>query len=422
MLGGMQDFELRVPRLIEHAEREHGRREIVTQWADGSQTRTNWAGIARDARKLAQALEKLGCKRGDRIATLAMNHSRHLVAWYGAIGMGGVIHTINPRLFDEQLVYIANHAEDRVLFYDKVFQPIVDRLRDQWTTIDHYVCFDDGAFEALTAAEDGDYQWVEGSEREPCMLCYTSGTTAIPGRALRAPLLADPRHGRGRAVLLRSRAVVGGAADRADVPRRRLGPALRRGDRRDQIRLFGGQRSHRPVPPDERGESHPFGGRSHRLARHVPAYGRDRRGASPPQDRHHWRLGRAAHDDRTADEARHPRRPRLGDDGDLADRYDWVAARRLGRNELRRAGRSGDEAGPGALRRRAAGDRRRGHCAAARRQELRPPQDPRPLGDPPLFPGRKRRLRGRVGLVRHRRRRRHPPVRDDADHRSRRRT
>ena len=152
MLGGMQDFELRVPRLIDHAEREHGRREIVTAWADGTITRTNWAGIARDARKLAQALEKMGVKRGDRVATLAMNHHHHLVAWYGAIGMGGVIHTINPRLFDEQLVYIANHAEDKVLFYDKLFQPIVDRLKDQWTTIEHYVCFDNGEFEALIAA------------------------------------------------------------------------------------------------------------------------------------------------------------------------------------------------------------------------------------------------------------------------------
>ncbi len=94
----------------------------------------------------------MGLKRGDRVATLAMNHSRHLVAWYGAIGMGGVIHTVNPRLFDEQLVYIANHAEDKVLFYDKLFQPIVDRLKTQWTSIEHYVCFDDGEFEALIAA------------------------------------------------------------------------------------------------------------------------------------------------------------------------------------------------------------------------------------------------------------------------------
>lgn len=183
MLGGMQDFELRVPRLIDHAAREHANREIVSYWADGHETRTTWAGIAHDARRLAQALERLGCQPGDRIATLAMNHSPHLAAWYAAIGMGGVIHTLNPRLFDDQLVYIGNHAEDRVLIYDKAFQPIVDRLRGQWTTIGHYVCFDSegpGSYADLIAAEDGNYRWHEGAEREPCMLCYTSGTTGNP--------------------------------------------------------------------------------------------------------------------------------------------------------------------------------------------------------------------------------------------------
>jgi fatty-acyl-CoA synthase len=180
MLGGMQDFELRVMRLLDHAAREHGPREIVSRWADGTETRTDWAGIARDSRKLAQALERLGVKPGDRVATLAMNHSRHLVAWYGAIGMGGVIHTINPRLFEDQLAFIANHAEDQVLLYDRAFQPIVDKLKPQWTTIRHYICFDDGAFEALIAPETGDYAWVEGDERAPCMLCYTSGTTGNP--------------------------------------------------------------------------------------------------------------------------------------------------------------------------------------------------------------------------------------------------
>ncbi|UZK67225.1 long-chain fatty acid--CoA ligase [Sphingomonas sp. M1-B02] len=185
MLGGMQDFELRVMRLLDHAAREHGSREIVTRWADGGETRTDWAGIARDSRKLAQALERLGVKVGDRVATLAMNHSRHLVAWYGTIGMGGLIHTINPRLFDDQLAFIANHAEDRVLLYDKAFAPLVDKMKPHWPTIEHYVCFDadpdDAAsFEALIAREDGDYAWVEGDEREPCMLCYTSGTTGNP--------------------------------------------------------------------------------------------------------------------------------------------------------------------------------------------------------------------------------------------------
>ena len=185
MLGGMQDFELRVPRLIDHAAREHGARELVSYWADGRETRTNWAGISRDARKLAQALEKLGVAPGDRVATLAMNHAHHLVAWYGTIGMGGVIHTINPRLFDEQLVYIANHAEDRVMLYDKAFQPLVDRLRGQWGSIRNYICLDDlgpDGFQALLDAEDGDYDWVEG----PSASRACSVTPAAPPAIRRA--------------------------------------------------------------------------------------------------------------------------------------------------------------------------------------------------------------------------------------------
>ncbi|MDP9414063.1 MAG: AMP-binding protein, partial [Pseudomonadota bacterium] len=183
MLGGMQDWPLRIMRLLDHAEREHGQREIVSRWAAAGETRTDWAGIARDARRLAHALERLGIKRGDRVATLAMNHSRHLVSWYGTIGMGAIVHTINPRLFDEQLAYIANHAEDRVLFYDAAFEPIVERLKPQLATIEHYVCFDPasgGGFEELLAGERDDYRWVEGDEREPAMLCYTSGTTGNP--------------------------------------------------------------------------------------------------------------------------------------------------------------------------------------------------------------------------------------------------
>jgi fatty-acyl-CoA synthase len=184
MLGGMQDWPLRIPRILDHAAREHGTRELVSLWADRSVTRTTWAGIAHDSRRLAQALERLGIRPGDRVATLGMNHSRHVVAWYGTIGMGGIIHTINPRLFDDQLAYIANHAEVRVLFYDAAFAPIVERLKPHWTSIEHYICFDPTAgaegFESLIAPEDGDYRWMEGDERDPAMLCYTSGTTGNP--------------------------------------------------------------------------------------------------------------------------------------------------------------------------------------------------------------------------------------------------
>ena len=180
MLGGMQDWPLRVMRILDHAEREHGTREIVSLYPGGEKVRSDWRGVGRDSRKLARALVRMGLKRGDRVGTLAMNHGRHLLAWYGAIGAGGVLHTINTRLFDEQLVYIVNHAEDRVLFYDRCFAPLVERLKPRWTSIQHYVCFDDGEFDALLAGESDDFAWVEGDEREPMMLCYTSGTTGNP--------------------------------------------------------------------------------------------------------------------------------------------------------------------------------------------------------------------------------------------------
>ena len=183
-LGAMQDWSLRVTRLIDHAEREHGDGEIVTAWGSGETTRTNWRDVARDARKMAQALERLGVKRGDRVATLAMNHAHHLIAWYGTTGMGAVLHTINPRLFDDQLEYIVNHAEDRVLLYDRAFTPIVERMKPKWPTIEHYICFDPDSgrsgFREWIDAEDGNYTWVDGDEREHIGLCYTSGTTGNP--------------------------------------------------------------------------------------------------------------------------------------------------------------------------------------------------------------------------------------------------
>ena len=179
MLGGMQDWPLRLTRLFDHVAREHGPREIVSYQADGSTTRATWAGVVGDARRFAQALDRMGIGPGDRVATLATNHVRHLIAWFGAIGMGGVMHTINPRLFDDQIAYIANHAEDRVLLYDAAFAPLVERLKPRLSSIEHFIAFED-EFDALLATESGDYRWYEGDEREPAMLCYTSGTTGNP--------------------------------------------------------------------------------------------------------------------------------------------------------------------------------------------------------------------------------------------------
>ncbi len=181
MLGAMQDWSLRVTHLIDHAARECGTREVVTRWGDGAIERTNWAGVALDARKLSQAFAAMGLQPGERVATLAMNHHRHLATWYGAIGFGGVIHTLNVRLFDEDLIYIINHAEDRVLLYDVQFQAVVDRLKPHLNSVEHFIVFDEeDGYPALVNAQDGNFEWHDGDERDPCMLCYTSGTTGHP--------------------------------------------------------------------------------------------------------------------------------------------------------------------------------------------------------------------------------------------------
>src|SRR3954451_24737794 len=160
-LGAMQDFPLRIMRILDHAEREHGTREIVSARADGTVFRTDWIRIAHDARRMAQALERAGLRPGDRVGTLAMNHDRHLTAWFGVVGMGGVLHTLNPRLFEDQLEYIVNHADDRAILHDRAFAPLIDRLRPQLTNTRHFICFDD-EFDDLLAAENGDFRWHEG--------------------------------------------------------------------------------------------------------------------------------------------------------------------------------------------------------------------------------------------------------------------
>ena len=180
MLGRMQDWDLVMSHVIDHAAREFPTREIVTHWADGRETRTDYAGIRHDAMRLAQALRALGIDKGDRVTTLAMNHANHLSAWFGITGAGGVVHTLNPRLFTDQLAYIVDHAQARVLFYDAAFAPLVEQMKPQWPSVERYVCFDNGEYEALLADHDGEAEWTRVDERDPCLLCYTSGTTGLP--------------------------------------------------------------------------------------------------------------------------------------------------------------------------------------------------------------------------------------------------
>ncbi|GGI84362.1 acyl-CoA synthetase [Polymorphobacter multimanifer] len=192
MFGTMQDWPLLVWRIIDHAAAFHGGREVVSLTCEGPVVRSNWATVRSRARKVAAALRRMGVQPGERVATLAWNTHRHVESWYGISGMGGVAHTINPRLFEAQIAYIANHAEDRVLFFDLTMLPLVEKLAPEFATIEHYVLLTDAAhmpaasslnlhcYEDLLAAESDDTPWTDLPETAPAGLCYTSGTTGNP--------------------------------------------------------------------------------------------------------------------------------------------------------------------------------------------------------------------------------------------------
>ncbi len=192
MLGLMQDWPLLVHKILDHAAINHGTREVVSRLPEGQLHRTTYAQINKRARQVADALERRGIKFGDRIATLAWNHHRHMEVWYGAAGMGAIYHTLNPRLFHEQLIYIANHAGDKVLFFDITFTELVQKIAPQLTSVEFYVALTDRAnlpaiqlpglmaYEDFIADADPDYPWKEFDEHTACGLCYTSGTTGNP--------------------------------------------------------------------------------------------------------------------------------------------------------------------------------------------------------------------------------------------------
>jgi fatty-acyl-CoA synthase len=192
MLGLMQDRPLLISSLIEHAIRVHPSAEIVSRTVEGPVHRCTYGDIHRRSKQVANALAALGTKPGDRIATLAWNGYRHMELYYGVSGTGAVLHTINPRLFPEQIVYIANHAEDQVLFFDLTFAPLVEKLAPSMTTVKAFVALTDRAhmpvldlpnllcYEDLLAARDSDYTWPEFPETTASSLCYTSGTTGHP--------------------------------------------------------------------------------------------------------------------------------------------------------------------------------------------------------------------------------------------------
>ena len=192
MLGQMQTAPLTISSLIEHAAAYHGGTEIYSVNTTGGTETTSWGQVAANARKLGSALTKLGLEPQTRIATIAWNNRRHLEIYYATSGAGFVCHTINPRLFPEQLVYIINHARDHVIFVDKTFLPIIKNLRDQFTTVEHIVLMgprDDEAaamieglsfYDELLTTGDDDFAWPVLDESTASSLCYTSGTTGHP--------------------------------------------------------------------------------------------------------------------------------------------------------------------------------------------------------------------------------------------------
>jgi acyl-CoA synthetase (AMP-forming)/AMP-acid ligase II len=192
MLGLMQQRPLLISTLVDYAARWHGDREIVSRDADGHIHRSSYAEVAARARRLANALQALGVARGDRVATLAWNGHRHLELYYGVTSSGRVLHTVNPRLFPEQIEYIIRHAEDGYVFFDPVFAPLVEQLAPRLPQVRRWVSMSDRAgapavgvgellvYEDLIAAASPEYDWPLLDENAASTLCYTSGTTGNP--------------------------------------------------------------------------------------------------------------------------------------------------------------------------------------------------------------------------------------------------
>ncbi len=192
MFGLMQDRPLLIASLIEHAATFHPETEIVSRLPEGAVHRTNWLGVRQRAKQVANAMAALGVQPGDRVGTLAWNSYRHLALYYGVSGSGAVLHTVNPRLFPEQIDYIVNHAEDKVLFFDITFAELVEKLAPLLKSVKTFVAMTDRAhmpaiqvpnllcFEELLDAQSTDYTWPELDERTASSLCYTSGTTGNP--------------------------------------------------------------------------------------------------------------------------------------------------------------------------------------------------------------------------------------------------
>ncbi len=192
MLGLMQNRPLLISSVIEHANTNHPHGEIVSRTIEGPIHRCTYSDIDRRSKQLAKALVALKVKPGDRVATLAWNGYRHMELYFGVSGVGAIMHTINPRLAADQMAYVLNHAEDKYLFFDLTFAPLIEKIASSLKTVKGFIAMTDHAhmpaikvdnlqcYEELIGAQDSDYAWPEFDENTASSLCYTSGTTGNP--------------------------------------------------------------------------------------------------------------------------------------------------------------------------------------------------------------------------------------------------
>jgi fatty-acyl-CoA synthase len=193
MLGLMQNHPLLISSLLTHAERHHGDQQVVSRRVEGDIHRSTYRELASRSRRMAKALAALGVKAGERVGTLAWNGYRHLELYYAVSGSGAVLHTLNPRLHPDQLVWIADHAQDQVLCFDLTFLPLVQAVAPRLANVRHFILMADQShrpedkpipnllcYEELMAAQDDRYEWPAIDEDSASSLCYTSGTTGHP--------------------------------------------------------------------------------------------------------------------------------------------------------------------------------------------------------------------------------------------------
>ena len=194
ILGQMMESPLLISNILTSAARHHPKSEIVSKRMEGDIHRYKTTDLELRAKKLAKALKSFKFDLGTRIGTLAWNGYRHLEIYYGVSGSGLVCHTINPRLFPEQIAYIIHHAQDQLVFFDHSFSDLVQQLKTLCPDVKHWVCMIDESihpepknsinYEKLISLYDGEYQWPLLDERTASSLCYTSGTTGNPKGAL----------------------------------------------------------------------------------------------------------------------------------------------------------------------------------------------------------------------------------------------